>query len=252
MADPTPPGEWQSILVEGTLTVIPGLANGLPYEVRVRSVDTSGNTLKDTGTTDVDGNPIFVTVKAGDDPDAGWVVAEPVTPSALPGNALVWSEAIIGDVFADSLSADWLRAGTLTVGGAPGQVAAIKVVDAEGETLGTWSDAGIVVRDPDNPDYRLLISESSLLISDVSDADNPIPIVTMNPLGIDAASITFGSARGGHNLVQNSSFEMGGFPITGGTSSNLWDLLADFNTSRVGADANLTTGATIISMTAVT
>jgi hypothetical protein len=58
--------------------------------------------------------------------------------------------------------------------------------------------------------------------------------------------------RGGHNLVQNSSFELGAFSATALTNSQ-WDVAADWNAagSRQGADINLTTGASTITMTAI-
>ena len=63
--------------------------------------------------------------------------------------------------------------------------------------------------DPANPNYKLAIAESSLHIFDITDPAQPFAVVALTPLGIDASSITFGSARGGHNLVPNSSFETG-------------------------------------------
>ena len=75
---------------------------------------------------------------------------------------------------------------------------------------GAGRTEGIEVLDPAHDDYRLVIDESSLRI--YTDYESGDPVVTTDARsGIDAASITFGSARGGHNLVQNSSFEMGAF-----------------------------------------
>ena len=50
-------GAWQSVQTQGTLVVLTGLVNGTTYDVRVRSVDTSGNVLNDTGATDVTATP---------------------------------------------------------------------------------------------------------------------------------------------------------------------------------------------------
>jgi hypothetical protein len=99
----------------------------------------------------------------------------------------------------------------------------------------------------------LVITAAGLVIYSGMSAVPPVPVavVSMGPLGIDAASITFGSARGGHNLILNSSFELGKFATGGMANLPPWDLLADFNAGRVGADTNLTTGATTIAMTTI-
>jgi hypothetical protein len=53
-------------------------------------------------------------------------------------------------------------------------------------------------------------------------------------------------------MVQNSSFEMGAFIQSVPTNSQ-WDVAADWNAagSRQGADTNVTTGASALSMTAI-
>jgi hypothetical protein len=246
----TPTGNWTSVQVHGTITVITGLPNETTYDLRVRSVDTSGNVLYDTGTTDVDGNPIYATVKAVDQPEYGWVSAGQATPTTLAGDDLVWDSAMIGEIFAGEINADWITAGTLRVGTGSGKAAAIEVYDSAGHLIGKWSTAGIEVYDPTHTGYKLVITNASLTIYDLTDPANPVTSVSMTPLGIDAASITFGSARGGHNLILNSSFEQGRF----GTSvviNNLWDVAADWNATRVGADANVTTGANDLTMTTI-
>ena len=245
----SPVGEWNAVRVEGTLVVV-GATNDITYDIRLRSVDTSGNTLHDTGTVDTDGNPIFATVKAVDQPEQGWVTATDATPTALPGSALVWDSAMIADVFAGELNADWITAGSLRVGGSGGNASAIEVFDSAGEPIGRWDTDGITVLDPTNEGYSLVITEAGLSIWDRTDPANPIEVVRMTPLGIDAGSITFGSARGGHNLVQNSSFEMGAFGVSA-IVNNVWDVTADWNATRLGTDTNITVGASTLTMTAV-
>jgi hypothetical protein len=232
-----PDGNWVVARVGGTLIVITGLTNDVVYDVRLRSVDRSNNTLHDTGTVDINGDPIYETVKATD-PDKGWVGGFTGTPTAIPGNALVWDEAIIESIFAGNIDADWITAGTLRVGEGSGRAAAIEVFDSLGNLVGRWSTDGIEVLDPTNPQYKMLITEASLTIFDLTDPGNPIERVRLTPLGIDAASVTFGSARGGHNLVQNSSFELGAFGASTVISSS-WDVIADWNATRVIADTNL-------------
>jgi len=144
---------------------------------------------------------------------------------------------------------------TLTVGG-PSGASGITVVDVEGQVIGVWDANGIAITDPPhagyagNPNYKMTIDEAGLYIWDMSDANAPIPVVSITPAGIDAASIRFGSARGGHNLVQNSSFELGAFSATVVTP-NKWDIAADWNATRVGSDVNITTNAGNLTMTTI-
>ena len=245
-----PAGAWTSARVPGTLTVLTGLTNDTTYDVRLRSVDTSGNVLRDTGADDASGNPIYETIKVASDPNAGWVSAGQATPSPIPGNTLVWDSAMIADIFAGEINADWITAGTLRVGGGAGNAAAISVFDPTGRPIGRWSTAGLEVLDPDNPGYKLVIDEASLSVYSAADTPTPYRAVSLTPLGIDAASITFGSARGGHNLVQNSSFELGRWGAVA-TTPRTWTVAADWNATRLGSDINITTGANDLTMTTV-
>jgi hypothetical protein len=241
----SPVGNWVSAEVPGTVFVAVGLTNGTTYDVRVRSVDRSGNTL--------DADTLTYKVDDAASAEKGWVSAGAVTPTAIPGSALVWDQAIIDSVFAGKLNADWIVTGNLKVGQGSADADAVTVYDAAGNVIGRWTSAnGIEMFDPvANPTYKMTLDESGLFIWDTSDALNPFAVVSITPLGIDAASIRFGSARGGHNLVQNSSFELGAFGVTVVTP-NKWDLTADFTATRNGADTNLTVvGGTTLQMVAV-
>jgi chitodextrinase len=240
---------WDLTQIKGTVVVVGGLVNGARMDVQVRSVDLSGNTLNDTGTVDADLNPVYESVLADDNPDAGWVTAigSPVTVGAT-GDMLVWDAATIAKVFAGNLTADVIQTGSLTVGGQNG-LDGINFVDATGKPVGSWTPAGIVIQDPANATFRLVITKSGLQVLDYTNPANPIPVVTIGPNGIDAASITFGNQRGGHNLVTNSSFELG--PL-GASAAELfrWDVRSDWDATRVGADVNITQGDGDFSMTA--
>lgn len=274
--DPYPAADWISVRVATTVLVISGLANGdgrdpKAVEFRLRSVDLSGNTLNNLNVPDPDGSPTYESVKV-DDPtsdEKGWVTIDflgaplVANPTAMAGNALLWNEAIIEDVFAGAINASWITSGALRVGNAPPVLSAdtvgdprIEVYDADGNLVGRWSQDGIEVMDPANDDYKLIITDSGLTIwNDWTQKDalgNSLAwqSVRLTPAGIDAASITFGSMRGGHNLVLNSSFEMGNFSAASVKTSG-WDLKADYDAGRVGADVNLTVGASTIAMTAI-
>jgi hypothetical protein len=236
-----PPGNWAYARVQGTTMVVTNVNNGFAYDVELRSVDTSGNTKDAAG----------VSYRVSDHPDDGWVDAGSVTPTAVPGNALVWDAAIIEDVFAGNINADWISAGTLRVGGGAGNAVAITVVDSSGNVLGRWSEDGIEIFDPDNDQYKMMLDEDGLVIWAGLGTPDAYEAVRITPVGIDAASITFGSARGGHNLVQNSSFELGAFG-TSAVVANVWDLTADFTATRLGSDTNITiSGGTTLGMTAI-
>jgi hypothetical protein len=235
-----PGGAWVYAYIRGTLIVVTDLVNGTTYDVQIRSVDTSGNTLHDTGADDGQGNPIYESVKAAAEPEKGWVDAGSVTPSAQAGDTLIWDDAMIENLFGGKIRADWITGGTLTVGGGIDPVA-LTVVNANGDTIGTWDGNGMSVFDPSNGQYKMTISDSSLIVWSVADPDNPFKIVEIGPRGINAASITFGSQRGGHNLVRNSSFELGAFAVSVAESVQ-WDVAADWTGTVQGTPTNTITG----------
>lgn len=241
-------GTWDAIRVKATVIVAHGFTNGVTYEVRLRSVDTSGNTLHNTGVLDPDGNPVYETVIADNEPEKGWVSGGTVMPSALPGDSLIWEDIMVENLFAGRIRADWIKAGELTVGGQG--ISGIVVVDTQQRTVGQWTPDGLRIEDPDNPGYELVMTEAGLAIWNTENPGQPYKLVDIGPLGIDAASITFGSQRGGHNLIVNSSFELGAFGQTQ-TSIKTWTVAADWNGTRVGADENITTGADSLTMTVI-
>ena len=67
--------------------------------------------------------------------------------------------------------------------------------------------------------------------------------------GIDATLINFGVLEGGHNLIWNSSFELGG-TVGAAPAPILDDLAAHWADSRVGTPVNMTEAATQLQMTA--
>ena len=269
----SPSGNWSSAQVAGTVFVIVGLTNSttavpVAYDVRLRSVDNSGNVF--TGTFDGSGNPISAKVDDSASAELGWVSAGTLSPSALPGSALIWDSAALNTVFAHKVNADWIEAGNLKVGQGSADADAITVYDARGNIVGKWSSvptnvpAGepgggrIEMYDPPRPQdsyagrptYKMTLDTRGLIVWDTTTPAAPIALATVGPLGIDAASITFGSARGGHNLVQNSSFELGAF-ASSQVVHRTWDVAADWNTSRLGSDTNITTNASTLTMTTV-
>ncbi len=221
----------------GTSVVIVGLTNGTVYDVRLRSVDRSGNT--------VDADTLTYKVADAANAEKGWVSGGQVTPTNIPGSSLVWDQAQINNVFAGKVNADWIYTGSLKVGGGANMAKAITVVDAAGQTIGTWDANGITLLDPPraghagNPGYKMTMNETGLRVWDMT-VDPPFALVTIDPLGIDAGSIRFGSARGGHNLVPNSSFELGAFN-TVVVTPNVWDTYAAHWSVSAKGDTNMAT-----------
>jgi len=255
----TDPDWVNSVRVAGTMVVITGVENDKAYSLRLRSVDTSGNTADAAGSAKVD------------DQTRGWVIPSPatVTPSAINGDDIHWTPAMFTEIFAGQINADWIRTGTLRAGNAPDlpippPVPAVDVVievyNATGQRTGTWGPNGIRLTAPPNPavpgsgnpGYMMELTETGLFIWADYGQSSAYKIVSLTPTGIDAASITFGSARGGHNLVQNSSFEIGPFVQVVALTSQ-WDVAADWNAagSRQGADINISTGAGALTMAAI-
>lgn len=221
-----PVGNWVSLATSGSLIVVTNLVNDVTYDIRLRSVDRSGNVQGADGTMGTTGDPEF-----------GWTDIVQGTPVAIPGDALIWTDAMIENLFADKINADWIYTGTLHVGTGSNDADAITVYNSDGEVIGRWTPGGIEVLDPNN-DYGMKITEASLSIFTGYGTPTPVKVVDITPLGIDAASVTFGSARGGHNLVPNSSFELGAYGVID-IRNSVWDVIADWNASRFIADTNI-------------
>jgi len=244
-----PAGNWVVLQTAGTIIVVNHLKNGVTYDIQLRAVDWSGNVVDSSGVTHK-ANEIVGT------DTVGWVAAPSTAPIQMAGGDLIWDPEDLTAVFAGHIRADWIYGGALRVGNAPEDLpypeppgpVKIEVYDSSGHLTGKWGIDGIEIFDPDNADYRMLITEASLEIFNAG--AGPEPVVSITPLGIDASSVTFGMARGGHNLIQNSSFELGSFAASA-TTPYTWDLQADFTASRVGSDTNLTTGATTVTMTTI-
>jgi hypothetical protein len=240
---------WGKAQVKGTVLVIGQLQNGVTYDVRVRSVDASNNTLHDTGTLDADGNKVYET-RSADEDEVGWVIAGGERTAGVPGSALIWDEAMFNALFSGYISADMIAAGDLTVGGGAG-VGTISIVDSNGNPYGTLGPDGFRIQDPANPSFVMEMTKQGIVIWDYTDQNNPQRIVTIGPNGIDAASITFGSQRGGHNMIPNSSFELGTLGVSA-AQSLVWETAFDWEASRVGSDVNITTDTQVLRLTSVT
>ena len=165
-----PVGNWTGVTVAGTSVVIVGLTNGTAYDVRLRSVDRSGNTL------DTDG----LTYKVADQAEKGWVTGGTVTPTNIQGSTLYWDSVQVNNILSKGVNADYIKSGTLTVGGQTGTMAAaIKVVDPAGNIIGLWDANGITLTDPPragyagHPGYKMTMDEGGLIVWDTT-VDPPV------------------------------------------------------------------------------
>lgn len=174
--------------------------------------------------------------------------AQDMTVGQLIGDQI--SAGAIGAVHivTEGITADVIRGGVLILRPVSDYTQGIRVEDAAGILLASWGPTGMKITDPADPSRYVLLNAGALAFTSNDGADGFPNAIT--PDGINATSITFGAAPGGHNLVMNSSFELGDFQPAPSTFT-----FTDFNTwaaaNRVTAPDNITDGGavTALSMT---
>jgi hypothetical protein len=193
---------------------VPDLTPDILYYFQVRSVDVSGNTLRTTtpGVPDVP----EVAERYESQTEAGWTTSVTATPTQV-GSADIAANTITSAMIATGgLTADVIKAGTLTIapnGAATPGAVAITIRDSTGVVQGEWHPTNgikIYAADPSNycviDDAYIRFYKASILTAE------------MGPDGVKADSLRLGVLAGGHNLIPNSSFELGAF-ITGAASA---------------------------------
>lgn len=227
--------------VKASTVWIPDLEPDTSYFFQVRAVDTSGN----VATSVLDATAVSYIVNG----EAGWTNAVSATPTQV-GSADIAANTITSVMVSTSgLSADVIRAGTLTVAPSVADITgslAIEVRDSFGLLLGTWEPtAGITIYGTDPSDYAVF-DDAYLRFY-----HNDILVAEIGPDGILADSIRTGVLSGGHNLVLNSSFELAGFVsvsnnvvFTDNTSTTAWKVA-----NRTTAPDNVTEGTSLSATT---
>ena len=194
-------------------------------------------------------NPTLAVDYLGE-PESGWSrMVGPFTAS-LVGAADVAFNSVITDILsANRIDAETIEAGVLRVSSAQGTADGIKVA-LSGVDIGSWDDTGLFIRSKD-------AGRSALDFVHVDDASisvylNGVVTYRITPDGIDASSVNFGTAQGGHNLVYNSSFELSDFTVQ--SSSTIGSGGSTFAGAVGGwvlvSNTNVTVAAASLTMTA--
>ncbi len=207
-----------------------GVADQL-YWVQVRAVDTTGN----VGMSALD----YIA-----NPEEGWCTAVSAIPSLVDGDLVAFNSLNTNHI--SSLDASVIKTGNLLISaGNPLQMDGIKVYDGD-VLVGLWDETGLYVYSAsDSSDYVQVFNGGITVYL------NGIAVSALTTGGVNADAITFGTVPGGGNVVMNSSFELADFSVP--TTVTFDDTAsADFTASRVGADINVTTGATALTETGVT
>lgn len=233
---------WQTLVVAVTAAFVTGLTPGQKYWAQVRAVDLSGNVRTSAA------DPTAVAYD--DNPEAGWSGLQSATAASIGAADIAANSIIASHISASGLSADVIKTGTLKVGVTAGLVDGIEVW-YNGLRIGKWDETGFYIgktaeglpADLSASDYvRITDAGLSVYLDGVVQS-------AITPDGINASALTFGTLPGGHNLLQNSGFELADFAAAPSTYN--WDTSTEWNASRVGSDTNVTTNAGDLSMTGV-
>lgn len=222
--------QWQYIRIRTNAVWIGDLSPDQLYWLQARAVDRSGN----VETSDVDPTAVNYLLF----PEAGWSSLVSATPT-LVGSADIAANSVTADhIIAGSLDADDIGAGTLTIRPTAGFAEGIRVLNGSGVELGLWDELGIKITDPANASRYVLIDAGQVKFTQDGGVTFPAAIT---PDGINASAINFGSVPGGHNLILNSSFELGEF-VAAASQFIFTDTTNWTAANRVTAPVNITEG----------
>lgn len=206
-------GAWTEQRTKSTTVWVTGLTPDVRYWFAVQAVDRSGN--ESDFSADVLAETSCVPTQVGAaDIAANTISAAHITTSGL--------------------TADIIKTGILALGTVSGIADGIDVYDAGATTankkVGQWDEDGIkIYSSTDQSDY-IHITEASLTVY-----SNGVPVTAITTSGIDASAINFGRLAGGHNLVPNSSFEVGAFSLETSVVNSSFTLDDQSRTSKAGA-----------------
>ena len=210
-----------------TVLWVDGLPIGAKFWAQVRSVDYTGNVV--TSTADATAVDYLANL------DAGWTALQSTVILAVAP-----AEVAFQSVIADIIATNQIDAGTINVGLLRLQVADATMADgmevwsgspsAGGIRLGYWDETGLYIGDAAGgvPPGGDLSAATYVKVTDagLSVYRDGLLVSAITPDGINASAVTFGDLPGGHNLVQNSSFELSDFQPA--ATLKTWDVTADF------------------------
>lgn len=224
---------------------VDGLTIGTKYWAQVRAVDFSGNVV--TSTSD------STAVDYLQNPEAGWTGLASATPVAVGAADVAFNSVITNILSANMIDASTIQVGLLKVSvGASGMADGMEVWNAAGTIrLGKWDENGLYIGTNASGLPADLSASSYTRITDagITVYLNGVAQAAITPDGINASAVTFGSLPGGHNLLQNSSFELADFAAAASTAT--WDVAADWTATEL-SNTNATNGADSVTQTAST
>lgn len=217
---------WVVQRARTTFIYVGNLGDEQRYWCQVRAIDRSGN-VDDNG----------VTRNYADFPDVGYTALESADTTLV--NADLIALGAVEPQHIAYLTADMIQSGILRINTSQTSMFdGIKIYGDDGVTeIGRWDDTGLYIRSAtDSSDY-IHISDAALTVY-----LNGAPMTVVDETGLNASAITNGTMPGNVNLLRNSSFEMGGFS-TATINNTVWTADADWDSTRVGTDTNITENA---------
>lgn len=236
---PDPDG-WTVMQTKSTSIVISPLEADVLYWFEVRAVDVNGGVVTSIA------DPTVVDAAANG--EAGWTAAVSATPTLLGAADMAFNSVVTAFLDTGTLSADAITTGTLSVG-APGQNAAIDVFDSSGRLTAHWDDKGLLIIDPLNTARAIWITAGYMRVTAAftGDVNTTVWSNSVTAEGINASSITFGVAPGGHNSIPNAGFELTPFAVL---SNKVWTSAADWATGL--SQVNVNVAGTSLTLTTAT
>lgn len=213
-------GNWTEQRTKATVVWVTGLTPDQRYWFAVKAVDRSENE-SDYSADDYDTTSCVPTQVGAEDIAANTISAVHIDTAGL--------------------SADVIKTGRLALGTIAGVVDGLEVYDANATTdnqkVGQWDDGGIKIYDSDDQSNFIHLTEGSLKVY-----RNNVVVTAITPDGIDASAISFGRLSGGHNLIPNSSFEVGSFASETTVVDSSFTLDDQSRTSKTGAAITIDSG----------
>lgn len=213
-------GNWTEQRTKATSVWVTGLTPDQRYWFAVQAVDRSGN--ESAFSADVLAETSCVPTQVG----AADIAANSVSAAHITTSGL---------------NADVIKTGILALGTISGIADGLEVYDALATTanqkVGQWDEDGIkVYSSSDQSDY-IHITEASIVVY-----NNGVAVTAITTEGIDASAINLGRLAGGHNLIPNSSFEIGAFSSETSVVNSSFTLDDQSRTSKAGAIVTIDAG----------
>ena len=237
--------QYETLRVRTNTVWIDGLTIGVKYWLQVRAVDFSGNVVTSASNS--------TAVDYLQESEAGWTGLASAIPVAVGAADVAFNSVITNILSSNQIDAATITTGILKVSvGGSGTADGIEIWNAAGTIrLGKWDENGLYIgttaaglpNDLSGSNY-VRVTDAGLTVYLAGVATSAI-----TPDGINATAINFGTLPGGHNLLQNSSFELADFATAPNTKT--WDVAADWTGTQVSS-TNVTNGANSVTATAST